>query len=168
MSGLNKRQRTQQSASSEIENQKDWDDYFMGIASLVAKKSKDPSTQVGACIVNRDNKIVGTGFNGMPRGRDEDFTWARKSENPDNKHLYVCHAELNAIVNKNQSDLKGCRIYVTLFPCNECAKLIIQSGIEDVIYKSDIYADQIAFQASRKIFETLGITPRECVPKKFQ
>ncbi|XP_071125335.1 deoxycytidylate deaminase-like [Mytilus edulis] len=106
----------------------DWDEYFMALAFLSAQRSKDPKTQVGACIVNKDNRIVGMGYNGMPNDcKDEDFPW-------DNKHLYVCHAELNAVVNKIQADVKGCRMFVTLFPCNECAKIIIQSGIEEVIY----------------------------------
>ncbi|CAG2242042.1 comEB [Mytilus edulis] len=113
----------------------DWDEYFMALAFLSAQRSKDPKTQVGACIVNKDNRIVGMGYNGMPNYcKDEDFPWEKGQTAEDNKHLYVCHAELNAVVNKIQADVKGCRMFVTLFPCNECAKIIIQSGIEEVIY----------------------------------
>ncbi|RLU22723.1 hypothetical protein DMN91_005001 [Ooceraea biroi] len=114
-----------------------WDEYFMGIALLSAERSKDPKRQVGACIVNNEKKIVGVGYNSMPYGCDDDkYPWGQGEEDSlDAKHLYVSHAELNAIVNKNSSDLKNCKIYVTFFPCNECAKLIIQSGIKEIIYK---------------------------------
>ncbi|EZA46735.1 Deoxycytidylate deaminase [Ooceraea biroi] len=114
-----------------------WDEYFMGIALLSAERSKDPKRQVGACIVNNEKKIVGVGYNSMPYGCDDDkYPWGQGPEDSlDAKHLYVSHAELNAIVNKNSSDLKNCKIYVTFFPCNECAKLIIQSGIKEIIYK---------------------------------
>ncbi|XP_076117768.1 deoxycytidylate deaminase-like [Mytilus galloprovincialis] len=113
----------------------DLDEYFMALAFLSAQRSKDPKTQVGACIVNKDNRIVGMGYNDMPNySKDEDFPWEEAQTAEGNKHLYVCHAELNAVVNKIQADVKGCRMFVTLFPCNECAKIIIQSGIEEVIY----------------------------------
>jgi dCMP deaminase len=142
-----------------------WSDYFMGIAILSAHRSKDPNSQVGACIVNADNKIVGIGYNGFPIGcSDDELSWAREADRfLDTKYPYVCHAELNAILNKNTADLKGCRIYVTLFPCNECAKLIIQCGITRVIYLSDKYRDSDASQAARRMFEMAGV---DCVPFK--
>jgi dCMP deaminase len=122
-----------------------WDDYFMAVAFLSANRSKDPSTQVGACIVNEERKIVGIGYNGMPNGcSDDELPWAREADSPlDTKYPYVCHAELNAIMNKNSADVKGCRLFVALFPCNECAKLIIQSGIREVVYMSDKHRDQV-------------------------
>lgn len=135
-----------------------WDEYFMGIALLSAKRSKDPSTQVGACIVDEDNKVVSIGYNGMPRQLDETkLTW-EKGEGLNSKYLYVCHAEFNAILNiRNGSSLKGCTLYVTLFPCNECAKAIIQTGIKKIIYLSDKYADSISTLASKKMFELAGV-----------
>lgn len=147
-----------------------WADYFMAVAFLSAKRSKDPSSQVGACIVNTENKIVGIGYNGMPNGCDDDaLPWARTAENKlDTKYMYVCHAELNAILNKNSSDVKGCSIYVALFPCNECAKLIIQSGIAHVIYMSDKYHDQPEFVASRRLLDMAKITYRQHTPKVKQ
>ena len=108
-----------------------WDEYFMGIALLSANRSKDPNTQVGACIVNDRNRIMSVGYNGFPAGCDDDvFPWEREGGEFDTKYPYVCHAELNAILNCTH-DLRGCRIYVALFPCNECAKAIIQSGIKE-------------------------------------
>ncbi len=135
-----------------------WADYFMGIAILSAYRSKDPSSQVGACIVNPDNKIVGIGYNGFPIGcGDDELPWAREADSSlDTKYPYVCHAELNAIMN-SPSDVRGCRIYVTLFPCNECAKLIIQSGIERVIYLSDKYHASESAQASRRLLAMAGV-----------
>ncbi|HBS10394.1 MAG TPA: cytidine deaminase [Firmicutes bacterium] len=135
-----------------------WDEFFMGIAMLTAKRSKDPSTQVGACIVDDDNKVVSIGYNGMPRHCDDNcLTW-EKGDDLNNKYLYVCHAEFNAILNtRNGSYLKGCRIYVTLFPCNECAKAIIQTGIKEVIYLSDKYSEQLSSRASRKLLELAGV-----------
>ena len=107
-----------------------WDEYFMGIALLTAMRSKDPSSQVGACIVSPENKILSLGYNGMPIGCDDDaMPWEREGDPLDTKYMYVCHAELNAILNSAHNNLKGARVYVTLFPCNECAKAIIQSGI---------------------------------------
>lgn len=135
-----------------------WDEYFMGIALLSAKRSKDPSTQVGACIVDEDNKVVSIGYNGMPRQLDETKLTREKGEGLNSKYLYVCHAEFNAILNiRNGSSLKGCTLYVTLFPCNECAKAIIQTGIKKVIYLSDKYADSISTLASKKMFELAGV-----------
>ena len=134
-----------------------WDEYFMGIALLSAKRSKDPSTQVGACIVSEENKIVGIGYNGFPIGCDDDnLPWGNKGEFVDTKYPYVCHAELNAILNSTKN-LKDCRIYVALFPCNECAKAIVQSGIKKVIYLSDKYNGVESNIASKKIFDLCGI-----------
>ncbi len=116
-----------------------WDEYFMGLSLLSAMRSKDPSTQVGACIVSDDNKIMSVGYNGFQRGcSDDEFPWERSAENSnDTKYPFVCHAELNAILNAGGQDLRGARIFVALFPCNECAKAIIQSGIKEVVYISD-------------------------------
>ncbi|KAF5296949.1 hypothetical protein FQR65_LT10101 [Abscondita terminalis] len=141
-----------------------WHDYFMAIAFLSSKRSKDPITQVGACIVNCDNKIVGIGYNGMPIGcSDDDFCWGK--EGNETKHLYVCHAEMNAIVNKNVIDLKNCIMYVGLFPCNECAKFIIQSGIKEVIYMSDKHAHKHTTIASKKMFDAAHIKYWQHIPK---
>lgn len=136
-----------------------WDEYFMGVALLSSMRSKDPNTQVGACIVNDDNRIVSVGYNGFPRGcSDENFPWERSGENPnDTKYPFVCHAELNAILNSNGIGLKNTRIYVALFPCNECAKSIIQAGIKEVIYISDKYANTDGAKASRMMLESAGI-----------
>lgn len=137
-----------------------WDEYFMGVAILASQRSKDPSTQVGACIVNDDNKIMSVGYNGLPRGcSDDDFPWERKADRSiDTKYPYVCHAELNAILNAGGNSLNGCRIYVALFPCNECAKAIIQSGIKEVIYISDKYAEDDLVKASKRMLTSAGIT----------
>ena len=136
-----------------------WDEYFMGVALLSAMRSKDPSTQVGACIVNADNRIVSVGYNGFPRGcSDEEFPWDRSADNQnDTKYPFVCHAELNAILNSNGIGIKGARIYVALFPCNECAKAIIQAGITEVIYISDKYAKTDNNKASRRMLESAGV-----------
>ena len=136
-----------------------WDEYFMGISLLSSMRSKDPSTQVGACIVNNDNKIMSVGYNGFPRGcSDDDFPWERSADNQnDTKYPFVCHAELNAILNAGGRNLKGCRIYVALFPCNECAKAIIQSGITKVIYISDKYKDTDGVKASKMMFKAAGV-----------
>lgn len=141
-----------------------WDEYFMGVALLSAKRSKDPSTQVGACIVNEKNKIVGTGYNGLPAGcSDDEFPWSKTGDFLKTKYPYVCHAELNAILNNIGMDLHGCRIYTALFPCNECSKAIIQAGIKEVIYLSDKYADTDAFVASKKMLDTAGVNCRKVV-----
>ena len=138
-----------------------WDEYFMGVAQLAAKRSKDPSTQVGACIVDPNNKVVSIGYNGMPRGVDDDHIPWGHGEGLDSKYLYVCHAEFNAILNtRDGSALSGCRIYVTLFPCNECAKAIIQTGIKEIIYLDDKYHDNVEEQASRRILEMAGVKYR--------
>ncbi|CAM9363077.1 unnamed protein product, partial [Heterosigma akashiwo] len=145
-----------------------WDDYFMAVAFLSSMRSKDPSTQVGACIVNPEKKIVGIGYNGFPLGcGDDELPWARKAENElDTKYPYVCHAELNAILNKNSADVKGCAIYVALFPCNECAKLIIQSGIREVIYMSDKYHNEPFMIASRRLLQLAGVATRQYTPQR--
>ena len=138
-----------------------WDEYFMGVALLSAQRSKDPSTQVGACIVDKRNKIVGVGYNGFPTGcSDEDLPWAREGDFLDTKYPYVCHAELNAVLNSIKGDLHDCRIYVALFPCNECAKVVIQSGIREVVYLSDKYAATDSVKASKKMFAQCGVTMR--------
>ena len=135
-----------------------WDEYFMGIALLSAMRSRDPSTQVGACIVNAQNKIMSVGYNGLPLGCDDDlFPWEREGDDFNTKYPYVCHAELNAILNNAGRPLDGCKIYVALFPCNECAKAIIQCGIKEVIYISDKYADSVAVRASKRMFEAAGV-----------
>ncbi len=142
-----------------------WDEYYMGVATLSAQRSKDPSTQVGACIVNRDHKILSMGYNGMPVGCSDDLmAWDRDGGPLDTKYLYVCHAELNAILNNDGGSLKDTIIYVTLFPCNECAKAIIQCGIREVVYWHDKYADTPAVQASKKMFEMAGVVCRPYVP----
>ena len=135
-----------------------WDEYFMGIALLTAMRSKDPNSQVGACIVSSENKILSLGYNGMPIGcSDDEMPWEREGAPLDTKYMYVCHAELNAILNSGGSNLEGCKVYVALFPCNECAKAIIQSGIKEVIYISDKYADSVGVKASKRMFDAAGV-----------
>lgn len=142
-----------------------WDEYFMGIAILAAQRSKDSNTQVGACIVNDENKILSIGYNGMPTGCDDDLMpWDRTGDPLDTKYLYVCHAELNAILNYNGGSLKGARVYVTLFPCNECTKAIIQSGIKEIIYFSDKYADTDSTIAAKRMFDLTGVKYRPYEP----
>lgn len=139
-----------------------WDEYFMGVALLSAKRSKDPNTQVGACIVNNKNKIVGAGYNGLPTGLlDDNFPWDKEGEFLETKYPWVCHAELNAILNNIGMDLHGCKIYTALFPCNECTKAIIQSGIREVIYLSDKYAGNDIFKASKIMLDTSGVSYRK-------
>ena len=139
-----------------------WDEYFMGMAVLSALRSKDPNTKVGAVIVNDEKKVVSIGYNGMPRNiADEDLTW-NKGEGLDSKYLYVCHAELNAILNaRNGASLANCTVYVTLFPCNECTKALIQVGIKEVVYLDDKYADTTGTQASKKMLELAGVKVRQ-------
>ncbi len=141
-----------------------WDEYFMGIALLSAMRSKDENTQVGACIVDSDNKILSLGYNGMPIGcNDTDMPWKRVGAPLDTKYMYVCHAEFNAILNSGKN-LKGARIYVTLFPCNECAKAIIQSGISEIVYMSDKYTGTDSDTAARRMFDMVGIKYRKYEP----
>ena len=135
-----------------------WDEYFMGVAMLAARRSKDPSTQVGACIVSQDNIIISTGYNGMPKGcSDDEFPWERSGAENETKYPYVVHAELNAILNANGRDLRGSKLYVALFPCNECAKAIIQSGVKEVVYLSDKYKDTMGNLASKKMLDAAGV-----------
>lgn len=142
----------------------DWDEYFMAIARLSAMRSKDPSTQVGSCIVGNENRILSIGYNGAPNGfQDDEFPWAREGQPIDTKYFYVCHAEMNAILNfrGNRKDMDNAKIYIDLFPCNECAKLIIQSGIKEVIYLSDKYADTDSVIVSKKLFDICGVKYRK-------
>lgn len=142
-----------------------WDDYFMAVALLSAQRSKDPNTQVGACIVNRQKRIVGVGYNGFPTGcSDDTLPWCREGDFLDTKYPYVCHAELNAILNSVPGNLFGCVIYTALFPCNECAKVIIQAGINEVVYLSDKYADTDSVRAAKRMFAQAGVACRQLVP----
>lgn len=147
------------------ENYISWEEYFMAIAKLSAMRSKDPSTQVGACIVSNSNRILSVGYNGAPNGfNDDKFPWAREAENNlDTKYPYVCHAELNAILNYRGSkkDLENAKLYVDLFPCNECAKIIIQSGIKEIVYLSDKYANSENNIASRRLLDSCGVKYRK-------
>lgn len=142
-----------------------WDDYFMSVALLSGKRSKDPNTQVGACIVNKNNVIESIGYNGLPKGcSDDEFPWEKEGEMLNTKYPFVVHAELNAILNAKGKDLSGCKIYVALFPCNECAKAIIQSGISKVVYLSDKYANTDSVKASKMMFKCAGVELRQLVP----
>lgn len=142
-----------------------WDDYFMSVALLSGKRSKDPNTQVGACIVNKNNVIESIGYNGLPKGcSDDEFPWEKEGEMLNTKYPFVVHAELNAILNAKGKDLSGCKIYVALFPCNECAKSIIQSGISEVVYLSDKYANTDSVKASKMMFKCAGVELRQLVP----
>ncbi len=144
-----------------------WDDYFMGVALLAAERSKDPSTQVGACIVNSAERILSTGYNGFPYGcDDDDFPWDREGESNQTKYPFVVHAELNAILNAGGRNLEGARIYVALFPCNECAKAIIQAGIKEVVYLSDKYAETPSTLASKRMLRAAGVTLRRFEPTR--
>ena len=135
-----------------------WDEYFMGVAQLAAERSKDPSTQVGACIVDGEKRILSTGYNGFPHGcSDDEFPWNRDESKGDTKYQYVVHAELNAILNASGKSLAGSTLYVGLFPCNECAKAIIQAGVKEVIYLSDKYKTTPNTVASRKMLNAAGI-----------
>ena len=143
-----------------------WDEYFMGIALLAGLRSKDPGTQVGACIVSQKNKILSIGYNGMPTGcSDDEMPWDRENEDPlKTKYMYVCHAELNAILNNAGASLQGAKLYVSLFPCNDCAKAIIQSGIKEVIYQCDKYADTPPVIASKRMMDMAGVAYRQLPP----
>lgn len=139
-----------------------WDEYFMGVSLLSGHRSKDPNTQVGACIVSQDNKILSMGYNGFPAGcSDDDFPWNRDGDPLNNKYFYTTHAELNAILNYRGGSLEGSKLYVSLFPCNECAKALIQAGIKEVIYDSDKYANTPSCIASRKMLDAAGVTYRK-------
>ncbi len=153
-----------------------WDDYFMGIALLAAKRSKDPNTQVGACIVSganqdaaNENTILSVGYNGLPLGcSDDEFPWEREGDFLDTKYPFVVHAELNAILNARGKSLVGSKIYVALFPCNECCKAIIQCGIKEVIYLSDKYANTDTVRASKKMFAAAGVKLTRLTPQVNQ
>lgn len=149
-------------------NYLDWDTYFMSLAFLTAQRSKDPKTQVGACIVNPENKIVGVGYNGMPIGCSDDaLPWGREGDSEsETKYPYVCHAEMNAVLNKNSADVKGCTMYVSLFPCNECTKIIIQSGIKKIVYFSKKKSDSPSHKAAVRMLELAGISFRQFIPKE--
>jgi len=135
-----------------------WDEYFMGVAHLAALRSKDPNTQVGACIVSSDNKILSIGYNGLPIGcSDDEFPWNREGEPYDNKYFYTTHSELNAILNYRGGSLEGSKMYVTLFPCNECAKAIIQSGIRTVVFADNKYKGTPSVRASCRMFDAAGV-----------
>ena len=135
-----------------------WDEYFMGIALLTAMRSKDPNSQVGACIVSSENKILSLGYNGMPIGcSDDEMPWEREGAPLDTKYMYVCHAELNAILNSAHNNLKGARVYVTLFPCNECTKAIIQSGIAEVVYYGFQRGGAVHVQKGRREADCLSV-----------
>ncbi len=144
-----------------------WEEYFMGVAQLSAKRSKDPNTQVGACLVNSRRRIIGIGYNGFPTGcSDDELPWSRDGGFLDTKYPYVCHAEMNAVTNaSNKADLDGATLYVSLFPCNECAKLMVQVGIREVVFLEDKYPEHDVFVAARKIFDMAGVKYRQLVPK---
>jgi len=145
-----------------------WDEYFMAIARLSAQRSKDPNTQVGACIVSPDNRILSIGYNGPPnRFDDAHFPWAREGDPLETKYMYVVHAERNAILNFRGShrEFNGAKIYVDLFPCNECAKEIIQSGITEVIYLSDKYEGTDGDVAAKRLFSECGVSWRKLIPR---
>ena len=139
-----------------------WDEYFMGVSKLSGMRSKDPNTQVGACIVGADNRILSMGYNGFPNGcSDDEFPWSREGDGIECKYPYVTHSELNAILNYRGGNLEGTKLYVSLFPCNECAKAIIQAGIKTVIYADDKYKDSPSVIASKKMFDAAGVEYHE-------
>ncbi len=143
-----------------------WDEYFMGVALLASMRSKDPSTQVGACIVDNESRILSTGYNGFPSGcSDDEFPWEREGDFGQTKYPFVVHAELNAILNARGKNLTGAKIYVALFPCNECAKAIIQSGIKEVVYLSDKYATTKETLASKRMLTSAGVKLTQLIPK---
>ena len=151
------------------ENYIGWDSYFMGVAMLSAQRSKDPNTQVGACRVSQDNKILSLGYNGAPNGYDDEhMPWDREGDFINTKYAYVCHAELNAILNNKGSKLEGSKLYVYLFPCNECAKAIIQSGIKEIIYKSDKYHGTDGNIVAKKMLDYCGVKYRKYDEKNIE
>ena len=143
-----------------------WDEYFMGLAILASMRSKDPNTQVGCCIVDSDNRVLSLGYNGFPIGcSDDEFPWDREAKNSyDTKYNYVCHAELNAILSYKGNSLKGAKVYVNQFPCNECAKAIIQSGIVEIIYLDDKYADTDTVKSSKRMFDAVQVKYKKFEP----
>lgn len=142
-----------------------WDEYFMAVARLAGLRSKDPNSQVGSCIVSTDNKILSMGYNGFPLGcSDDEYPWAREGNPLETKYIYVTHSELNAILNYRGGNLEGAKLYVSLFPCNECAKAIIQSGIKEIIYLDDKYADTPSVMASKRMLHSAGVNFRRYEP----
>ncbi|MBE5921226.1 MAG: dCMP deaminase family protein [Lachnospiraceae bacterium] len=143
-----------------------WDEYFMGVAYLSSLRSKDPNTQVGSCIVSKDNKILSMGYNGFPIGcSDDEFPWNREGDDPlQNKYFYSTHSELNAILNYRGGSLEGAKLYVTLFPCNECAKAVIQCGIRAIVYADDKYGDSPSVKASKKMLAAAGVEVIQYMP----
>jgi dCMP deaminase len=142
-----------------------WDEYFMGVAMLSGMRSKDPNTQVGACIVSEENKILSMGYNGFPKGcSDDDFPWNREGEPLDNKYFYTTHSELNAILNYRGGSLEGAKMYVTLFPCNECAKAIIQAGIKTIVFANDKYENTYPVMASKRMLNAAGVRYYQYTP----
>ena len=142
-----------------------WQEYFMGVATLASKRSKDPNTQVGACIVDKDNYIVSVGYNGMPIGcSDEEFPWDRSGSTLETKYAFVTHAELNAILNSKTADLAGATVYVTLFPCNECTKALIQKRVSKVVYLQDKYHDMDTTEAARRMLDAAGVIYEQYTP----
>ena len=142
-----------------------WDEYFMAVARLAGLRSKDPNSQVGSCIVSTDNKILSMGYNGFPLGcSDDDYPWAREGDPLETKYIYVTHSELNAILNYRGGNLEGAKLYVSLFPCNECAKAIIERGIREVIYLDDKYADTPSVMASKRMLNSAGVKFRRYEP----
>ena len=146
-----------------------WDEYFMGVSLLAAERSKDPSTQVGACIIDDQNRILSTGYNGFPQGcSDDDFPWNRDESLGETKYAFVVHAELNAILNARAKNLAGSKLYVSLFPCHECAKAIIQSGVKEVVYLSDKYNGTVSDIASKRMLNAAGVKLTKLKPTKAQ
>ena len=146
-----------------------WDEYFMGVAKLAAMRSKDPSTQVGCCIVDEQNRILSTGYNGFPQGcSDDSFPWNRDSALGETKYQFVVHAELNAVLNARGKNLSGSKLYVSLFPCHECAKAIIQAGVKEVVYLSDKYSGTASDIASKRMLSAAGVTLTKLKPTKAQ
>ncbi len=146
-----------------------WDEYFMGVSLLAAQRSKDPNTQVGACIIDEQNRILSTGYNGFPHGcSDDDFPWNRDSSLGETKYQFVVHAELNAILNARGKNLAGAKLYVSLFPCHECAKAIIQAGISEVVYLSDKYSGTVSDIASKRMLNAAGVKLTKLIPKKSE
>ena len=151
--------------SGKRENYISWDEYFMAVARLAGLRSKDPNSQVGSSIVSTDNKILSMGYNGFPLGcSDDEYPWEREGDPMETKYVYVTHSELNAILNYRGGSLDGAKLYVSLFPCNECAKAIIQSGIKEIIYAEDKYADTPSVKASKRMLNSAGVTYRKYEP----
>ncbi len=144
-----------------------WDEYFMGVSLLAAQRSKDPNTQVGACIIDDQNRILSPGYNGFPHGcSDDDFPWNRDASLGETKYQFVVHAELNAILNARGKNLSGAKLYVSLFPCHECAKAIIQAGISEVVYLSDKYSGTVSDIASKRMLNAAGVKLTKLIPTK--